>query len=68
MDWQEMTSLLVVGSTAGWMFWKKWGPRKLRFDPIGACHCGLARTAARRPSVVYHARRGERPQVVVRLK
>jgi hypothetical protein len=68
MDWQEMVSLFIVGGTAGFMLWRHWHSRPLRHHKVFACGCGWSAEGARGQSVVFHARKGERPQVLVRLK
>jgi hypothetical protein len=69
MDWQQLVALAVVGVTAGLFAWNRFRPRKFRFERDTHCGCGCA-AGARGPqhSVVYHTRKGERPEVIVKMK
>jgi hypothetical protein len=66
MDWQEATALLIVAATATAFAWRKLRPRK--FNLQRDTHCGCSPSAAAAPSVVFHARKGERPQITIRPK
>ena len=69
MDWQKMAALAVVAGTAGVFLARAWPRRrKLSFDRDSHCGCGTAGHAGGGPSVVFHARKGERARVIVRLK
>jgi len=67
MDWQQLVSLVIVGITAAVLLWSAFRPRKFSFQRN--THCGCA-AGHERPqySVVFRARKGERPQVWVRMK
>jgi len=69
MDWQELTALLIVAGAAGGFVWAKWRRRR-RFSFERDTHCGCASSAESAPlsSIVYRARKGERPQVIVKMK
>ena len=66
MDWQEATALLIVAATATAFAWRKFRTRK--FNLQRDTHCGCSSSVADAPSVVLHARKGERPQITVRPK
>ena len=68
MDWQETIALLIVAATLAAFAWAKLRPRKLGFRR--SVHCGCATTSGmqRQPSVVFQARKGEKPRVVVKMK
>ena len=67
MDWQQLVTLVIVGATAALLLWARFRPRKFSFHRD--THCGCS-TAGNPPqySVIYHARKGERPQVVIKPK
>ena len=61
MDWQQIVALTVVLATAGLM-----AGRLLRGrGSAGACHCGVDSDRPR-ASVTYRARKGERPEIIVK--
>jgi hypothetical protein len=67
MDWQETTALLIVVATVAAFAWQRLRPRKFSFQR--ATHCGCSPSSdSPAQSVVFHARKGERPQVVVKMK
>jgi len=69
MDWQEVTALVIVGATVGAFVWGRVRRRHRRFSFERDTHCGCSNDdASSAPSVVYRARKGERPEIVVRLK
>jgi hypothetical protein len=69
MDWQQLTALAVVAMTAGIFAWRKFRPRKkTMFGHDGHCGCGGANQPPEKSSLVFRARKGERPQVTVKMK
>jgi hypothetical protein len=70
MDWQQFVSLAIVASAAFLLFSRKF--RRRKFDFHRDTHCGGCAfangTAVPQHSVVYRARKGERPQVFVKMK
>jgi hypothetical protein len=68
VDWQQLVSLTVVGVTAAIMLYSRFRPRK--FALARATHCGCSSTNQSRPgnTVVFRARRGERPQILFKMK
>lgn len=68
MNWQQLVSLAIVGIAAFLLVRPKFQRRKFSF--ARDTHCGCAGGAQDRPqySVVYRARKGERPEIVVKLK
>jgi hypothetical protein len=68
MDWQQLVSLMIVGAAvlslaAGVIF-------RRRFTFQRGTHCGFAAASesASQSSIVFHARKGERPVVIVKMK
>jgi hypothetical protein len=67
MDWQKLTALGIVAATAALFLRNRFRPRKFSF--ARDTHCGCAgRAAAPNHSVVFHARKGQRPEIVVKMK
>jgi len=67
MDWQQLVSLVIVGMTAAVLLWSRLRRRKFSFDRDTGCGCCAANPSASQPSVVFRARKGERPQVIVKM-
>jgi hypothetical protein len=67
MDWQQSVALAVVGVTSGLFIWSRFRPRRFSFERDTHCGCGRAASAPGH-SVVYRARKGERPEVIVKMK
>jgi hypothetical protein len=68
MDWQEFVALMIVAGTASVFAWARWRGRKFRFGRDTHCGCLSPADAAPRSSIVYRARKGERPEVIVKMK
>jgi hypothetical protein len=69
MDWQKMTALAVVAGTAGAFLFRAWPRRrKFSFTQDTHCGCGSASTPGTKNSIVFHARKGQRPQVIMKMK
>jgi hypothetical protein len=65
MDWQEFTALSIVALTLGILV-RRWF--RLRRKPWGrksSC-CGTPPNRSPQGSILYHARKGERPKIIVR--
>jgi hypothetical protein len=66
MDWQEIIALGIVALTAALFVLARWRRRRTAKLPCDAgCGCGSAVTPPRE-SVIYHARKGERPRIIVK--
>lgn len=64
MDWQKIVSLVIVAGTAGAFLWTKL--RKRKFSFVRDTHCGCSSPAGGGGSIVFHARKGQRAQVIVK--
>jgi hypothetical protein len=65
MDWQQLVSLVIVASAAVFLAWSKFRPRKFSFQRD--THCGCAGSPSPvQGSIVFRARKGQRPEVRVR--
>jgi hypothetical protein len=68
MDWQQLVSLAVVGCAAVMLISSKLRRRKFTFGGHTHCGCVSARQFSPQSSIVFHARKGERPEVRVRMR
>jgi hypothetical protein len=65
MDWQQMTVSAIVAATAA-LFVHSWlRPRKFSFKRD--THCGCATPTAGN-SVIFRARKGQRSEVIMKMK
>ena len=67
-DWQTVVSLVIVAGAAGGLLWAKF--RRRRFDFHRDTHCGCAAPDASNSgqTIIFRARKGEVPQVIVKNK
>jgi hypothetical protein len=68
MDWQQTAALAIVAVTAGIFLWQKFRRRKFSFARDTHCGCSGAGGPATKSSIVFHARKGERPEVIMKIK
>jgi hypothetical protein len=68
MYWQQVISLSIVALAAGLLLWGRFHRRKFSFERDTHCGCSAHRSAAEKSSILYRARKGERREVVVRMK
>jgi hypothetical protein len=68
MDWQQLVSLALVASAAVLLLGRN--RRRRKFDFQRDTHCGCAGVSQSWPqaSIVFHARKGARPEVRVKLR
>jgi hypothetical protein len=68
MNWQQVAALGIVGLTAAIFLFSKFSRRKAGSGCGAGCGCSASSAAPSRESVVFHARKGERPQIIVKMK
>jgi len=68
VGWQETVALSIVTLTAGVFLWQRLRPRKFSLQRDTHCGCASPGQSGAGPSIVFHARKGERPQVIVKMK
>ena len=68
MNWQQVVSLMVVALVAG-LFLRGWlRRRKFSFQRDTHCGCSGAEQADAGNSIIFHARKGRRPVVTVKMR
>jgi hypothetical protein len=68
MDWQQVVSLMIVSVAAVLLLRRQLRPRKFSFQRDTHCGCSTTGHAAPQHTVIFRARKGERPQVVIKPK
>jgi len=68
MDWQQLVSLAIVGTAAGLLLRARFRPRKFSFERDTHCGCSTVGGGAPQHTIIFRARKGERPQVVIKPK
>lgn len=68
MDWQEIVALSIVAGTALVFAFQKFRRRKFSFQRDTHCGCSSGDSSAARGSIVFHARKGERGQIIMKMK
>jgi hypothetical protein len=66
VDWQQTVSLLIVAVTAGFFLRSRFRRRKFKFERDTHCGCSSPGQSAPQSSIVFRARRGERPEIIVK--
>ena len=67
MDWQQLVSLSIVVIAAALLVGSKFRRRKFSFQRDTHCGCSAAEKAPSRNSIIYRARKGARPEVLVKM-
>jgi hypothetical protein len=68
MDWQQIVSLVIVAMAAWLLARSRIRRRKFSFERDTHCGCSAVGDSSPESSIVFHARKGERPQVVMKMK
>lgn len=68
MSWQQTASLVIVAGTAGAFAWARFRRRKFSFERDTHCGCSAAGEPGQKSSIVYRARKGGRPEVIVKMR
>jgi len=66
MDWQQPVALGIVALAAGWLLWRQFRPRKPLSGGHEDCGCAGSSGTGSKGSIVFHARKGERPKIIVK--
>jgi hypothetical protein len=68
MDWQQSVSLVVVASAAVLLLGSRFRRCKFSFERDTHCGCGAPQESSPQSSIVFHARKGQRPEVLVKMR
>lgn len=68
MDWQQPTALAIVALSVALLAWSRLRRRKFQFGRDTHCGCSSPAGNAPQSSIVFHARKGETPQILVKMK
>jgi hypothetical protein len=68
MDWQQLVSLTIVSAAAVLLLRGRFRPHKLSFQHATRCGGCAHANATPQYTVTFRARKGERPQVVIKPK
>ena len=68
MDWQQWAALAIVAGTAGMLLRSRFRRRGFRFHEAGHCGCPGNSSISPQASIVFRARKGQRPEVRVTMK
>ena len=65
---QTAVALLIVAIAAAGLLWGLLRRRKFSFERDTQCGCSMPSRSANESSIVFHARKGERPRIIVKAK
>jgi hypothetical protein len=68
VNWQTTAALIIVALAAGGLLWGALRRRKFSFQRDTHCGCSTPNRSATASSIVFHARKGERPRIIVKNK
>jgi len=68
MDWQQLVSLLIVAGAAIMLLRGKLRRPEFSFQRSGHCGCGSPAGSEGHSSIIFRARKGERPVIIVKQK
>ena len=68
MDWQKAVSLVIVGMVAGLFLWARFRHRKFSFERDTHCGCSAGGPVSAKSSIVFLARKGSRPEILIKMK
>jgi hypothetical protein len=68
MDWQQPLALIIVATAAALLVWGRMRRRKFQFGRDTHCGCSSPAGAGSKSTIVFHARKGEKPRVFVKLR
>ncbi len=68
MDWQQLVSLLIVAFAAALLLGRKFRRPRFSFQRDTHCGCAAVPQTAPQSSIVFRARKGQRPEVLVKMR
>lgn len=67
VNWQQTISLMIVAVAAGALLWGRFRRRKFSFERDTHCGCSAQHSGGSQQSIVFHARKGARPEIHVKM-
>lgn len=68
MDWQQLVSLVIVASAAVLLLGNGFRRRKFSFERGTHCGCVAVQESSPQSSIIFRARKGQRPEVLVKMR
>ncbi len=68
MNWQQWVSLSIVAVTAALLLRSRFRRRQFSFERDTHCGCAAVSHSSSQGSIVFRTRKGQRPEVVVKMK
>ena len=68
MDWQQLVSLLIVAFAAALLLRRKFRRPGFSFQRDTHCGCSAIPQTAPQNSIIFRARKGQRPEVLVKMR
>jgi len=68
MDWQQLVSLMIVAAAAGWLTLNRLRRPRFGFQRDTHCGCSASHRSGELGAIVFRARKGQRPEVLVKMK
>ena len=68
MDWQQLVALTIVALAAILLALSRFKRRKFSFERDTHCGCAGAGASGPQSSIVFRARKGQRPEVHVKMR
>lgn len=67
MDWQQIIALSIVAAAAALLLRGRLRKRK-KFSFERDTHCGCSSPTGPKQTIIFHARKGEQPRTIVKMK
>ena len=67
MEWQQLAALAIVGIAAFLLIRSRLRPRGDCLSKSGPCGCSAGIGPAPKGSIIFHARKGRRPEIIVKM-
>jgi hypothetical protein len=67
VDWQQLVSLVIVAAAGALLVGSKLRRRKFSFERDTHCGCGVSSSTAQN-SIIFRAHKGQRPEVLVKMR
>jgi len=68
MDWQQLAALAIVAAAAVLLGAGRLRRRKFSFARDTHCGCSGGHSAPQRNSIVFRARKGSNPEIIIKMR